>query len=153
MYWHGFNTSWRVFIYVTQNTHIGSQMTETPDNILIPCAWERTEATLKSSPRGALRSLPPSKSTHWVVTQFALLDSPNIGWPGMRVDLHSVLVDLNYEPEVGHQRRLTLLFILGGALTLRVAASAIITFKHSSRVKKCHQLSPSVNSCWVCKLW
>ena len=54
----------------------------------------------------------------------------------MGVDLHSVLVNLNNQPEVGHQCRLTLLFIQGGAFTLRVTAAAIITFKHIDKQRK-----------------
>jgi len=53
----------------------------------------------------------------------------------MGVDLHSVLVDLDNQPEVGHQRRLALLFIQGGALTLGVAAAAIVAFKHTTESK------------------
>ena len=54
----------------------------------------------------------------------------------MGVDLHSVLVDVHDEPEVRHQWGLTLLFIQGGALTLRVTAAAIITFKQTTHLKK-----------------
>lgn len=53
--------------------------------------------------------------------------------PGMGVDFDSVLMDLNNQPEFRHQRRLALLLIQGWALTLRVAAAAIVTFnsKHT----------------------
>lgn len=65
-------------------------------------------------------------------------------WPGMGVDLYSILVDLNNQPEVRHRWWLTLLFIQGRALTLRVAATTIITFKHAQSTahqvfKSCQQ--------------
>lgn len=65
--------------------------------------------------------------------QFFYLCFLRFAWPGMGVDLHSVLVDLNNQPEVWHQTWLTLLFIQGGALTLRVTAAAIVTFKHNKK--------------------
>lgn len=44
----------------------------------------------------------------------------------MGEDLHPILVDLEEEPEVGHEATLGLLLVQGGTLTLGVAASAVI---------------------------
>lgn len=52
-------------------------------------------------------------------------------WPGMGVNLDSVLIDLHNQPEFRHQRRLALLFIGGWTLTLWVAAATIVAFSRS----------------------
>lgn len=72
-------------------------------------------------------------------------------WPGMRVDLHPVLVDLHNQPEVRHGWWLTVMLIQGRTLTLRIAATTIITFNtHTQKLWHylwCqHQRSMSFNT-------
>ena len=50
----------------------------------------------------------------------------DVNVPGMGEHLHPVLVDLEEEPEVGHEGTVGLLLIQGWTLALRVTAPPVI---------------------------